>query len=160
MRCPGCGSLEDRVIDSRAADDGSSIRRRRQCVACATRFTTFERLEDVAPVVVKRDGRRDPFDRNKIQSGIRAACKGRPVDQAAIDALASSVEDALPAHRGEIDAATIGEIILEGLRNLDAVAAVRFASVYKSFEDPADFGREILLLGGGDETSPNSPTAN
>jgi transcriptional repressor NrdR len=137
-------------VDSRAAEDGSSIRRRRQCVECSTRFTTFERLEEVAPIVVKRDGRRVPFDRTKIESGVRAACKGRPVDEAAIDRLASSVEDALPAHRGEIEAAVVGEIILEGLRRLDPVAAVRFASVYKSFEDPADFGREILLLGGVD----------
>jgi transcriptional repressor NrdR len=140
------------VVDSRAADDGSSIRRRRQCEACSTRFTTFERVEDSAPVVIKRDGRRVPFDRGKIESGVRAACKGRPVDEAAVERLALLVEDSLPAHRGEIEAAAIGEIILEGLRRLDPVAAVRFASVYKSFEDPSDFGREIALLG-GDESS-------
>lgn len=121
------------------------------------RFTTFERLEEVSPMVVKRDGRREPFERSKIENGIRAACKGRPVSEDAIQALAASVEDALPAHRGEMDAAAIGELILEGLRQLDPVAAVRFASVYKSFEDPADFGREILLLGGGDDASSPTP---
>lgn len=141
------------MVDSRAAEDGTSIRRRRQCEDCSARFTTFERLEDAAPVVIKRDGRREPFDRAKIVEGVRAACKGRPVDADAIDRLVTSVEDALPAHRGEIAAGEIGEIILDGLRHLDAVAAVRFASVYKSFEDPADFGREILLLGGSDEAA-------
>lgn len=158
MRCPACGALEDRVIDSRAADDGSSIRRRRQCVECSTRFTTFERLEEVAPVVVKRDGRREPFDRQKIENGIRAACKGSRIDEASIQGLVATVEDELPRNRGEIDAATIGEVVLEALRQLDPVAAVRFASVYKSFEDPADFGREILLLGGtDDDAAPSTP---
>lgn len=146
------------MVDSRAADDGTSIRRRRQCVECSTRFTTFERLEEVVPMVVKRDGRREPFERTKIESGIRAACKGRPVDEAAIEALASQVEDALPTHKGEVDAGDIGELLLEGLRRLDPVAAVRFASVYKSFEDPEDFGREIQLLGGvaGESSQPTA----
>lgn len=147
------------MVDSRAAEDGTSIRRRRQCEECSTRFTTFERLEEATPTVIKRDGRREPFDPTKIEGGIRSACKGRPVDEAAIHALVGTVEDALPQHRGEIEAATVGEIVLEGLRRLDQVAAVRFASVYKSFEDPADFGREILLLGGsGDDTA--TPTPN
>jgi transcriptional repressor NrdR len=159
MRCPACGALEDRVVDSRAAEDGTSIRRRRQCEECSTRFTTFERLEGATPVVVKRDGRREPFDAAKIEGGIRAACKGRPVDESAIQALVGTVEDALPSHRGEIEAATVGEMVLQGLRGLDQVAAVRFASVYKSFEDPADFGREILLLGGsGDDAA--TPASN
>jgi transcriptional repressor NrdR len=157
VRCPACGNFEDRVIDSRAADDGSSIRRRRQCEGCSTRFTTFERLEESAPAVIKRDGRRVPFDRAKIESGVRAACKGRPIDEAAVKGMALSVEDVLPAHRGEIEAAAIGEVILEGLRRLDPVAAVRFASVYKSFEDPADFGREIALLGGDEPTAQGLP---
>lgn len=161
MRCPACGSLEDRVVDSRAADDGTSIRRRRQCIECSTRFTTFERLEEVGPIVIKRDGRREPFDRLKVESGIRAACKGSPVDEAALLVLATSVEERFLAQRGDVEAAAIGEAILEGLRQLDPVAAVRFASVYKSFEDPADFGREILLLGGAnDEPSAPSPTPN
>jgi transcriptional repressor NrdR len=150
MRCPACGALEDRVVDSRAADDGSSIRRRRQCEACTTRFTTFERLEAALPVVVKRDGRRQPFDREKIEAGVVAACKGRPVDADQVAALLVAVEDGLPSHGGEVDAAQIGEAVLGRLRGLDPVAALRFASVYKSFEDPTDFEREIQLLGGPD----------
>jgi transcriptional repressor NrdR len=105
----------------------------------------------VAPVVVKRDGSRDPFDRCKIEVGVRSACKGRPVDEQAISQLAVAVEDRLPTHRGEVEAAQIGELVLDELRRLDPVAALRFASVYKAFEDPEDFEREIQLLGGADE---------
>ncbi|MHB1138747.1 MAG: transcriptional regulator NrdR [Microthrixaceae bacterium] len=161
MRCPACGALEDRVVDSRAADDGTSIRRRRQCEQCSARFTTFERLEEVPTVVVKRDGRRSPFDRCKIEAGVRSACKGRPVDEAAISALAGQVELRLPTNRGEVEAAQIGELVLDELRRLDPVAAVRFASVYKSFEDPEDFEREIQLLGlpGDDAAAAPAPSA-
>ena len=146
------------MVDSRAADDGTSIRRRRQCDECSARFTTFERLEEIATVVVKRDGRRVPFDRCKIEDGVRSACKGRPVEESAITALSSQVELRLPTSRGEVDAAQIGELVLDELRVLDPVAAVRFASVYKSFEDPEDFEREVQLLGqpGGD----NAPAAS
>lgn len=156
MRCPACGALEDRVVESRAADDGTSIRRRRQCVACATRFTTFERPEMSLPVVVKRDGRRQPFERDKVAAGVLAACKGRPVVGAQVEALLDSVEDELPGHGGDVDAAAIGESVLARLRALDPVAALRFASVYKSFEDPTDFEREIQLLGGPDPAAPAS----
>ena len=146
------------MVDSRAADDGTSIRRRRQCDGCSARFTTFERLEEIATVVVKRDGRRVPFDRCKIEDGVRSACKGRPVEESAITALSGQVELRLPTSRGEVDAAQIGELVLDELRVLDPVAAVRFASVYKSFEDPEDFEREVQLLGqpGGD----NAPAAS
>ncbi|MEI7886481.1 MAG: transcriptional regulator NrdR [Actinomycetes bacterium] len=154
MQCPACGALEDRVVDSRAADDGSSIRRRRQCEKCAERFTTFERVEEVLAVVVKRDGRRTPFDRSKVEAGVRSACKGRPVEEAAIAALSAQVEDRLSTTRGEVEAAQVGELVLDELRRLDPVAAVRFASVYKSFEDPEDFEREIQLLG---QESPSRP---
>ncbi len=147
------------MVDSRAADDGSSIRRRRQCEGCAARFTTFERLEEVAPVVVKRDGRRDPFDRCKIEVGVRSACKGRPVGESSIAQLALTVEDRLPINRGEVDAGAIGELVLDELRQLDTVAALRFASVYKSFEDPEDFEREIQLLGGTAAQGPGPTTA-
>jgi len=160
MRCPACGALEDRVVDSRAADDGTSIRRRRQCEQCAQRFTTFERVEEVVAVVVKRDGRRTPFDRTKVEAGVRSACKGRPVEESAIAALSSQVEDRLSTTRGEVEAAQVGELVLEELRRLDPVAAVRFASVYKSFEDPEDFEREIQLLGQegpGTSSSPATP---
>ena len=146
------------MVDSRAADDGTSIRRRRQCEECSTRFTTFERLEEVPTIVVKRDGRRVPFDRYKIETGVRSACKGRPVDEAAISALAGQVELRLPTNRGEVEAAQIGELVLDELRGLDAVAAVRFASVYKAFEDPEDFEREIQLLGQpGDDAAATAP---
>ena len=142
------------MVDSRAAEDGSSIRRRRQCEECSARFTTFERLEESAPTVRKRDGRRTPFDRCKIEVGVRSACKGRPVDETSIAGLASAVELRLPA--GEVEAAQIGELVLDELRRLDPVAALRFASVYKSFEDPEDFEREIQLLGSADPALPES----
>ena len=148
------------MVDSRAADDGTCIRRRRQCLDCSTRFTTFERLEEVAPVVIKRDGRRVPFERAKVENGVRAACKGRPVNDLDIETLASAVEDELRERRGEIEAADIGELILERLRQLDPVAAVRFASVYKSFEDLADFEREILLLDGSGDDPSTAPAAS
>lgn len=137
------------MVDSRASEDGSSIRRRRQCERCSTRFTTFERIEEVAPVVVKRDGRRVPFDRSRIEQGVLAACKGRPVDDEAVAALVARVEDRLGVHGGEVESAQIGALALEELRRLDGVAAVRFASVYKSFQDPEDFEREVQLLGDG-----------
>lgn len=134
------------MVDSRAADDGSSIRRRRQCEACSHRFTTFERVELSSAVVVKRDGRPEPFDRCKIEAGVRSACKGRPVDADAVDALVTRVEERLPALGTPVESAQIGAIALEELRRLDGVAAVRFASVYKSFQGPEDFEREIQLL--------------
>lgn len=134
-------------MDSRASEDGTSIRRRRQCERCSARFTTFERIEEVAPVVVKRDGRRVPFDRSRIEQGVLAACKGRPVDEQAVAALVARVEDRLGVHGGVVESAQIGALALEELRELDGVAAVRFASVYKSFQDPEDFEREVQLLG-------------
>lgn len=134
------------MVDSRAADDGTSIRRRRQCEQCATRFTTFERVGEISLVVVKRAGRREPFDRSKIRSGVRAACKGRPVDDQAIESLLARVEDRLSTRGGEVESAQVGALALEELRRLDGVAAVRFASVYKSFQAPEDFEREIQLL--------------
>lgn len=154
MRCPACGALENRVVDSRAADDGMSIRRRRECASCATRFTTFERIEAALPVVVKRDGRRQPFDRDKVEAGVVAACKGRPVASVQVESLLAAVEAMLPTHGGEVAAAQVGETVLEQLRSLDPVAALRFASVYKAFEDPTDFEREIQLLGGPDPAAP------
>jgi transcriptional repressor NrdR len=150
MRCPGCGGFDDKVIDSRQADDGSSIRRRRVCIACARRFTTFERVEEAALVVVKRSGERVPFDRTKITAGIRAAAKGRPVDAddgAAADELASAIEDVLRLDgRNDVTSEEVGRAVLDHLRELDAVAAIRFASVYLGFDDLADFEREVTLL--------------
>ena len=147
MRCPTCGSLDDKVVDSRHAEDGTSIRRRRECLACARRFTTFERLEEVALAVVKRDGSREPFERSKIVGGVQAAAKGRPVDDLAAEELAVAIEDGLRLEgRAETSTEEIGRAVLDRLRRLDPVAAVRFASVYKSFDDPADFEREVSLL--------------
>ena len=150
MRCPACGSSDDKVIDSRQADDGSSIRRRRVCISCERRFTTFERVEEAALVVVKRSGERVPFDRSKITSGIRAAAKGRPVDAddgTTADELASGIEDALRLDgRSEVTSEEVGRAVLEQLRELDAVAAIRFASVYLGFDDLEDFEREVTLL--------------
>jgi transcriptional repressor NrdR len=150
VRCPACGSFDDKVIDSRQADDGTAIRRRRVCLACARRFTTFERVEEAPLVVTKRSGERVPFDRSKVAGGVRAAAKGRPLlddgDQAA-DELASVIEDALRLDgRSEVTSEEIGRAVLEQLRELDAVAAVRFASVYLGFDDLSDFQREVSLL--------------
>lgn len=146
MRCPSCRSLENRVVDSRSADDDTTIRRRRLCENCATRYTTFERVEEQPLMVIKRDGRREPLDRAKVELGVRSACKGRPIDEDAIATLVSSVEEDLRLRGGEVESATVGALVLEALRPLDGVAAVRFASVYKAFEAPEDFARELRLL--------------
>jgi transcriptional repressor NrdR len=147
VRCPGCAALDDKVVDSRQSEDGASIRRRRQCLACGRRFTTFERLEEIALVVVKRSGAREPFDRAKAAAGIRAAAKGRPTDGSVADEVAAAIEDALRVEgRSEVRSDEVGRAVLDRLRELDPVAAVRFASVYKGFEDLADFEREVTLL--------------
>jgi transcriptional repressor NrdR len=147
VRCPACGSLDDKVVDSRQAEDGQSIRRRRQCLICSSRFTTFERVEATALVVLKRSGRREQFDPAKITSGVRSAAKARPVDDADIEALAIAVEEELRLESGsEATSERVGRAVLEHLYELDAVAAVRFASVYKGFDDPSDFERELTLL--------------
>ena len=146
MRCPACAHLDDKVVDSRQADDGASIRRRRQCLSCGHRYTTFERLEEVPLVVLKRSGDRVPFDRSKITAGVVSAAKGRPIGADQIDELATVLEDQLRVLGAEVTSEQIGLAVLERLRDLDQVAYVRFASVYKDFDDPADFQREIGLL--------------
>lgn len=146
MRCPACAALDDKVVDSRTTDAGTAIRRRRECLACGRRFTTFERLEDLPLFVVKRSGDRVPFDRAKVIDGVRAAAKGRPVDEEAVEALAVAVEDAMRALGTEVPSEEVGLAVLDRLRGLDGVAYVRFASVYKGFDDPTDFTREIGLL--------------
>jgi transcriptional repressor NrdR len=145
MRCPWCQSLDDKVVDSRLAEEGGAIRRRRECLACERRFTTYERVEGAPMWVLKRSGVREPFDRAKVIAGLRAACKNRPVGVEAIDALAQEVEDSL---RGgaEVSTQQIGGAVLERLRHVDDVSAIRFASVYKGFDDPSDFEREVGLL--------------
>ncbi len=150
VRCPGCGSFDDKVVDSRQADDGSSIRRRRACIECGRRFTTFERVEETPLQVVKRSGDREPFDREKVAIGIRLAAKGRPIEAdggVALDELISAVEDAIRLDGGtEVPTEAVGRAVLERLREVDPVAAVRFASVYLGFDDLSDFEREITLL--------------
>jgi len=146
MRCPACGGLDDKVIDSRTADDGGAIRRRRECLVCGRRFTTYERLEEAPLVVVKRSGQRAPFDRSKIVAGIRAAAKNRPVSDEALEALGTEIEESLRLEGPELTTEQIGRAVLDRLRNLDEVAYLRFVSVYKGFEDLTDFEREVVLL--------------
>ena len=146
MRCPACASLDDKVVDSRTTDDGTAVRRRRECLDCATRFTTFERLEETPLVVVKSSGDEVPFDRAKIIAGVALAAKGRPVDDLRIDALAADVEDIVRLEGTRVTTERIGRAVLEALARIDGVSALRFASVYKGFDDLADFEREIGLL--------------
>jgi transcriptional repressor NrdR len=146
VRCPACSALDDKVIDSRAAEDGTAIRRRRECLICGRRFTTFERLEEVPLVVVKRSGDRVAFDRDKIEAGVRAAAKGRPLTGEQIAALSGEIEDQARLRGPEVPSELIGVAVLEQLREMDKVAYVRFASVYKDFDDPSDFQREVRLL--------------
>ena len=157
MRCPSCTSVDDKVVDSRLADDGVAIRRRRECLECGRRFTTFERIEDVGLVVVKRSGVRQPFRREKIVAGVRAAAKNRPVGPEQFDSLAAEVEESLRFEGGEVTSARVGAAVLERLRALDEVAYVRFASVYKGFDDPSDFEREIGLLTKVEPAAPVDP---
>ena len=147
MRCPYCGGEEDKVVDSRMAEERRAIRRRRECLECSRRFTTFERIEEVPLAVIKRSGAEEPFDRAKIVEGIRRACKNRPVTDDEIEALADAVEEAARADgRRRVEASDIGREVLDRLRALDDVAYLRFASVYKGFSELTDFERELLVL--------------
>lgn len=138
--------MDDKVVDSRLAEDGGAIRRRRECLACGRRFTTYERLEQAPLWVMKRGGDREPFDRGKVIAGLRAATKNRPVTAEQLDDVAQQVEDALREVGAEVASQQIGVAVLERLRELDEVAYLRFASVYKGFEDIDDFRREVGLL--------------
>jgi transcriptional repressor NrdR len=146
VRCPWCQSLDDKVVDSRLAEDGGAIRRRRECLACNRRYTTYERLEEAPLWVLKRGGEREPFERAKLIAGVRAATKNRPVTEEQLEDLAQQVEDALRGEGIELTSEQIGRAVLERLRDLDEVAYLRFASVYKGFEDVGDFEREVGLL--------------
>ncbi|MEO9223956.1 MAG: transcriptional regulator NrdR [Acidimicrobiales bacterium] len=147
VRCPACTDVDDKVVDSRMAEDGTSIRRRRECLSCGRRFTTFERLEEAPIMVVKRSGDRLPFDSAKIVGGLRAAAKNRPVADEQLLELAGAIEERLRVEaRDVVSTESIGLQVLERLRDLDQVAYLRFASVYKVFEEPADFARELRLL--------------
>ena len=149
MHCPVCRADDTKVVDSRLAEEGSAVRRRRHCLSCAHRFTTFERVDEVPLVVVKGDGRSQPFDRAKIVAGIAAATKGRNVDAGLIEHVAETIEDAVRLQGSEVTSAQIGVAVLDRLRTIDEVAYLRFASVYKNFDAAADFHREIELLSKG-----------
>ncbi|MCZ7525278.1 MAG: transcriptional regulator NrdR [Acidimicrobiia bacterium] len=146
MRCPYCHAVDDKVVDSRLAEDGAAVRRRRECLTCGRRYTTYERLEELPLVVVKRSGEREPFDRSKVAAGIARAAKNRPIDEPAVAAIAAEVEEELRQGGPELTTEQVGLAVLERLRGLDPVAYLRFASVYKGFEDLADFEREVGLL--------------
>lgn len=146
MRCPRCAVDDDRVIDSREAENGVAVRRRRECLACAYRFSTIERPLGAVLFVKKRSGQREPFAAEKLLAGVQAACKNRPVSQERMELLVSEVEESLRALGTEVASQQIGVRVLEALQELDAVAYLRFASVYKGFEDPGDFAREAGLL--------------
>jgi len=152
VRCPWCGATEDRVVDSREAEQGEAVRRRRECLSCTRRFTTVERVSQAVLWVLKRSGHREPFDRRKVIAGARAACKNRPVQPEQLEALAAAVEQKAWSLGPEVQSEQLGLAVLEGLRSLDEVAAVRFASVYKGFEEVDDFARELGLL--NKETTP------
>lgn len=149
MRCPYCGHQEDKVVDSREAGDGLATRRRRECLGCSRRFTTYERIEEILPAVVKKDGRREPFDRKKILEGLTRACQKRPVSAAQIEALIAAVERQVQElGEKEVPSRVVGEAVMTRLRDLDPVAFVRFASVYRAFEDVGDFMSELEGLAG------------
>jgi transcriptional repressor NrdR len=147
MRCPKCGCLEDKVIDSRASREGATIRRRRECLGCSHRFTTYEQVERPRLLVVKRDGRSEEFSREKLRSGIEKACQKRPVTQDQIDDLVERIVDELSSsYDREVTCKDIGERVMSGLRGLDPVAYVRYASVYRRFEEATDFVQEVKKL--------------
>lgn len=146
VRCPFCQLDDDKVVDSRPADDGGLVRRRRECLACGRRFTTQERVVEVSLVVVKRSGQHEPFERAKLAGGIERAVAGSPVDPAAVQALATEIEEEARASGAEVSSDRLGVAVLERLRALDPVSYVRFASVYQGFESPADFERAVSEL--------------
>ncbi len=149
MRCPHCGSMDDRVTDSRTLANGESIRRRRECLSCGFRFTSYERIEEKALMVIKRDGRREPFDRQKLERGLQRALEKRPVSQMTIENILNEIEDdaaMLGKGGNEIPSSSLGEMTLHKLHDLDKVAYIRFASVYRKFESMDEFVKEIVSL--------------
>ena len=147
MKCPFCAHGENKVIDSRISKDGDAIRRRRECLGCGKRFTTYEYVEEVLPMVVKKDGRREPFNRTKIRAGIKKACEKRPISTDVIETVVDDVERSCQEFQDkEIPSSAIGEKIMRELQTLDGVAYVRFASVYRQFRDVGDFVEELKDL--------------
>lgn len=153
MRCPYCGNDEDKVLESRTMGNGETIRRRRECLSCGYRFTSYERIEEKPFMVVKRDGRREPFDRKKLEKGVSRALEKRPVSNSMIENFVTEIEDtAVMKEKSsrEISTTELGELVLERLYNLDKVAYIRFASVYKHFENLDEFITEVKKLNEGD----------
>lgn len=147
MRCPYCDQNDDRVVDSRESKDGGTIRRRRECLACGRRFTSYEQIEDIPYMVVKNDGSREEFDRRKLLSGLRKACEKRPVSAKQLDAVVDDIESDLhDREEREMSTREIGERVMKALRELDQVAYVRFASVYRRFDDVDSFVQELQEL--------------
>lgn len=147
MNCPFCSHDQDRVVDSRSVQKGRGVRRRRECLRCKERFTTYEYIEKVELTVVKNDGRHEPYDRSKLLEGIRLSCKKRPISPKKIESMVDDVEKKLHSlSRGEVTSQTIGELIMDILRDTDAVAYVRFASVYRKFQDKSQFFEELKQM--------------
>ena len=147
MNCPFCGHLHDKVVDSRESKEGDAIRRRRQCLGCERRFTTYERIDEVPYMVVKKDGRREKFDRQKVLAGLLKACEKRPVSMSRLSELVDRVESkVIDSADREIPTTEIGEVLMDGLRELDKIAYVRFASVYRDFQDEEAFFNELKNL--------------
>ena len=147
MKCPYCAYLESKVVDSRPADEGASIRRRRECLSCQKRFTTYETVESLPLVVIKKDGSRQSFDRNKVLGGLIRACEKRPVAYYALEEMVTEIEQSLQSKlEREVPSAEIGELVMERLKLLDEVAYVRFASVYRQFKDIHTFMQELSKL--------------
>jgi len=147
MKCPFCGHLHDKVVDSRESKEGDAIRRRRQCLGCQRRFTSYERIDEIPYMVVKKDGRRERFDRQKVLAGILKACEKRPVSMLQLEAIADKAETMVQdSSEREVSTTTLGEMIMNDLKNLDKVAYVRFASVYLDFKDVQEFMSELKDL--------------
>ncbi|MBM7555400.1 transcriptional regulator NrdR [Halanaerobacter jeridensis] len=149
MKCPYCTNLESKVIDSRATEDNTTIRRRRECLNCGKRFTTYERIDDLPVMVIKSGGNRERFNRNKILNGLLKACEKRPVSREQLESIVNSIEQKVKNQmENEVDSTIIGELVMDHLRNIDEVAYVRFASVYREFKDIETFRQELdKLLG-------------
>jgi transcriptional repressor NrdR len=147
MKCPYCGTSRDKVVDSRSSNNGRNIRRRRECLKCGKRFTTYEHVEEMPLMVIKKDGRREPFDRNKILAGLTKACEKRPISVERLEKLADVIEMQIQKNfEREVKASAIGELVMKHLHALDQVAYVRFASVYRQFKDINQFMKELKQL--------------
>ena len=147
MKCPHCGTEEDKVVDSRTTQDGRAVRRRRECLSCNERFTTYEYIENVSLSVIKSDGRREPFDRHKLLTGVRLACNKRPVSTKRMESIVDEIEAEIhQLSKNEVDSEHIGRLVMAKLKDVDEIAYVRFASVYRRFQDKEEFLAEIRKL--------------